>query len=125
VRNSQLYIGVSCRIIYPGVERPVRLEELRLKFDFALDINRADRRSKLDDFIHKFLLRRYWEVHVCLRAKPCVEKIDVMLDSNSLDRILCKICPFPGHLLFGGVQIPKRAADQYQYNDNQDNDLPG
>jgi hypothetical protein len=68
MRNAEVKIGVSCRVIYPRVEGTVRLEKLRLKFHLALQINRADRRSHLNNFVHKFLLRRDWEIHARLRA---------------------------------------------------------
>ncbi len=47
MRNEQVKVGVSRRIIYAPVEVPVRLEKLRVKFDVALDVDRTSRRSEL------------------------------------------------------------------------------
>jgi hypothetical protein len=53
------------------MERPVRLEELRVKFNLALNVNRANRRSKLHNLVHKLLLcSRGGEGHAHLRAEP-------------------------------------------------------
>jgi len=68
MRNADVKIGVSCRVIYPRVEGTVRLEKLRLEFNLALQINRGGGRSHLHNFIHKFLLRRDWEIHARLWA---------------------------------------------------------
>jgi hypothetical protein len=108
------------------VERAVRLEELRIKFNLALNVNRANRRSKLHNLVHKLLLcSRGGEGHAHLRAEPCDEKIAVVLDSNFLNCLLAKLRSFPGRILFIGVKPPPRATKQRQHNDQQDHDLPG
>ena len=68
MRNAQIKIGVFYRVIYPRVEVTLRLEKLRLKFHLALQINRADRRSHLHNFVHKLLLRRNRKIHPRLWA---------------------------------------------------------
>jgi len=68
MRNDEVKIGVLCRVIYACMEATVRLEKLRLEFNLALQINRGGGRSHLHNFIHKFLLRRDWEIHARLRA---------------------------------------------------------
>ena len=48
----------------------MRLEELRLKFNLALNVYRANRRSKLHNLVHKLLLcSRGGEGHAHLRAE--------------------------------------------------------
>ena len=42
MRNEEVNIGVSRRIIYACLEVPVRLEKLGVKFDLALDVYRAE-----------------------------------------------------------------------------------
>ena len=126
MRNGEIHIGVSRWIIYPRVERAVRLEELRIKFNLALNVNRANRRSKLHNLVHKLLLcSRGGEGHAHLRAEPCDEKIAVVLDSNFLERFLGKRCSFFGRILFVGIKPPPRATKQRQHNDEQNHNLPG
>ena len=57
MRNEEVNVGVSRRIIYACLEVPVRLEKLGVKFDVALDVNRASRRSELGNLGKKILLR--------------------------------------------------------------------
>jgi hypothetical protein len=71
MRDGQIHIGVSRWIIYPRVERTVWLEELRSKFNFALNVGWANRRSELRNLVHKLLLcSRGGEGHAHLRAEP-------------------------------------------------------
>ena len=70
MRNGEIYIGVSRWIIYSRMERTMRLEELRLKLNLALNVYRANRRSKLHNLVHKLLLcSRGGEGHAHLRAE--------------------------------------------------------
>jgi len=39
------------------MERPVWLEELRIKFNLALNIDRANRRPEVHNLVHELLLR--------------------------------------------------------------------
>ena len=68
MRNEEINICVSGRIIYAPLEVPVRLEKLRVKLDVALDVYRASRRPKLGNLRKKVLLRRCREIHVRCRA---------------------------------------------------------
>jgi hypothetical protein len=106
------------------MERAVRLEELRLEFNLALSVDRADRRSEPHNLTHELLLRRSGEIHARLRAKPRIKKIDVMLDSNFLERLVRKVSPFLSRILFIGIKPPPRAAKQRQHNDEQNHNLP-
>jgi hypothetical protein len=99
------------------MERPVWLEELRLKFDLALNIDRPNRRAQLHNLIHEFLLRRNRIIHARPRTEPRIEEISVVLDSNFLERFLSKVCSFLGCTLFVGIQPPPRATKQRQHND--------
>jgi hypothetical protein len=107
------------------MERAVWLEELRVKFNLALNIDRPNRRAELHNLIHEFLLRRNRIIHARLRTEPRIEKIRVVLDSNFLERFLGKVCSFPGGILFVGIKPPPRATKQSQYNDDQNHNLPG
>jgi hypothetical protein len=107
------------------MERPVWLEELRIKFNLALNIDRPNRRAQLHNLIHEFLLRRSRKIHARLRTEPRIEEIGVVLDTNFLERFLSKRCSFPGRILFVGIKPPPRATKQRQHNDKQNNDLPG
>jgi hypothetical protein len=126
VRNGEIHIGVSRWIIDPRVERAVWLKELRVKFNLALNVNRANRRSKLHNLVHKLLLcSRGGEGHAHLRAEPGDEKIAVVLDSNFLGRVSGKCCSFPGRIVFVGIKPPPRTTKQRQDNDEQNHHLPG
>jgi len=107
------------------MERPVWLEELRIKFNLALNIDRPNRRAELHNLIHEFLLRRSRKIHARLRTEPRIEEIGVVLDTNFLERFLGKRCSFFGRILFAGIKPPPRATKQRQHDDEQNNDLPG
>ena len=107
------------------MERPVWLEELRIKFNLALNINRANRRTELHNLVHKLLLCRCRKIHAGLRTEPRIEEIGVVLDSNFLDRFLAKLRSFFSRILFVGIKPPPRATKQRQHDDEQNNDLPG
>ena len=107
------------------MERPVWLEELRIKFNLALNIDRPNRRAQLHNLIHEFLLRRSRKIHARLRTEPRIEEIGVVLDTNFLERFLGKPYSFPGRILFVGIKPPPRATKQRQYNDDQNHNLPG
>ena len=107
------------------MERAVWLEKLRIKFNLALNIDRADRRGEPHNLIHEFLLRRSREIHARLRTEPRIEEISVVLDSNFLDRVSGKCCSFLGCILFIGIKPPPCATKQRQHYDEQNNDLPG
>jgi hypothetical protein len=107
------------------MERPVWLEELRLKFDLALNIDRPNRRAQLHNLIHEFLLGRSRKIHALLRTEPRIEEISVVLDRNFLDRFLGKPCSFLGRILFVGIKPPPRATKQRQHDDDQNHNLPG
>ena len=107
------------------MERPVWLEELRIKFNLALNIDRPNWRAQLHDLVHELLLRRSRKIHARLRTEPRIEEIGVVLDTNFLDRVPGKCCSFPGCILFIGIKPPPRAPKQRQHNDQQNNDLPG
>ena len=107
------------------MERPVWLEELRIKFNLALNIGRTDRRAEPHNLIHEFLLRRSRKIHARLRTEPRIEVINIVLDSNFLGRFLGKRCSFCGRILFVGIKPPPRATKQRQHNNEQNNNLPG
>jgi hypothetical protein len=107
------------------MERPVWLEELRIKFNLALNIDRPNWRAQLHNLIHEFLLRRNRIIHSRLRTEPRIEEISVVLDSNFLERFLGKPCSFPGRILFVGIKPPPRATKQRQHDDEQNHNLPG
>jgi len=107
------------------MERPVWLEELRIKFNLALNVDRPNRRSELHNLVHELLLRRRRKIHARLRTEPRIEKITIVLDSNFLHRVPGKCCSFPGCILFVGIKPPPRATKQRQNNDQQNNNLPG
>ena len=107
------------------MERPVWLEELRIKFNLALNIDRPNRRAEPHNLIHEFLLRRSRKIHARLRTEPRIEEISVVLDSNFLDRFPGKRCSFLGRILFVGIKPPPRATKQRQHNDEQNHNLPG
>lgn len=71
MRDGQVHIGVPRWIIDSPMERAVRLEKLRIEFDFALNIDWTNRRAELHNLVHKLLLRsRGGEGHAHLRAEP-------------------------------------------------------
>jgi len=107
------------------MERPVWLEELRIKFNLALNIDRPNRRAQLHNLIHEFLLRRSRKIRARLRTEPRIEELRVVLDSNFLERFLGEVCSFPAGILFVGIKPPPRATKQRQHNDEQNNDLSG
>ena len=107
------------------MERPVWFEELRIKFNLALNIGRPNRRAELHNLIHEFLLRRSREIHARLRTEPRIEEIGVVLDSNFLNRFLAKLRSFFSCILFVGIKPPPRASKQRQHDDEQNHNLPG
>jgi len=107
------------------MERPVWLEELRIKFNLALNIDRPNRRAELHNLIHEFLLRRSRKIHARMRTEPRIEEISVVLNSNFLDRFPGKRRSFLGRILFVGIKPPPRATKQRQHNDEQNHNLPG
>jgi len=72
----------------------VWLEELRIKFNLALNIDRANRCSEPHNLVHEFLLRRSRKIHARLRTEPRIEEISVVLDSNFLERFVGEISSF-------------------------------
>jgi len=124
MRNGEVKVGVSCRIVYPCLEVPVRLEELRVKLDLALDVNRASRRSELGNLRKKILLRGLRKIHARLRAQMRVEEVYITLNNDALGSVPSELFSFPGHFLFGGAEPPITNANQSQYNDEDNNDLP-
>jgi hypothetical protein len=107
------------------MERPAWLEELRLKFNLALNIDRANRGAELHNLVHEFLLRRRGKIHARLRTEPRIEEITIVLDRNFLERFLGKRCSFLGRILFVGIKPPPRATKQHQHDDEQNHNLPG
>jgi hypothetical protein len=107
------------------MERPVWLEELRIKFNLALNIDRADRGSEPQNLVHKLRLRRSRKIHPCLRTEPRIKEITVMLDSNFLERFLGKRCSFPGRIRFVGIKPPPRTTKQHEHDDHQNHNLAG
>ena len=107
------------------MERSVWFEELRLKFNLALNVDRPNWRAELHNLVHEFLLRRRRKIHARLWTEPRIEEITIVLDSNFLERFLGKICSFLGRILFVGIKPPPSATKQRQHNDEQNNDLPG
>lgn len=81
----------------------MRLEELGIKFNLALDVDGANRRSEQHDLIHKLRLRRSGKIHACLRTEFRIKEINVVLDSNFLDCFLGERCPFVDSILFVGI----------------------
>src|SRR5207244_5113521 len=124
MRNEEVNIGVSRRIIYAPMEVPVRLEKLRVKFDVALDVNRASRRSELGNLRKKVLLRRWRKIHARLRAQMRGKELCITLNSDALHGVLGELFSFPGHLLFVREEPPKTNANQSEHNDEDNNDLP-
>jgi hypothetical protein len=107
------------------MERPVWLEELRVKFNLALNIGRPNRRAEPHNLIHEFLLRRSRIIHARLRTEPRIEEISVVLGANFLERFPGKCCSFSGRILFAGIQPPPSATKQRQHDDEQNHNLPG
>jgi hypothetical protein len=107
------------------MERPVRLEELRLKFNLALNIDRPDRCSELHNLVHELLLRRSRKIHARPRTEPRIEKITIVLDRNFLERFLGKLYSFFGRILFAGRKPPPRATKQREHDDEQNHSLRG
>src|SRR5438876_7218863 len=101
-----------------------RLEKVLLKLDVALDVNRANRRSKLSNFGHKLLLCRRRKIHARRRTQSRCEKVQIVLDSDALDRFLGEFFSFLGHGLFVGQEPPKPNPNQSQHDDEQGNYLP-
>ena len=125
MRNGEVNVRIFCRIIYARLKVPVRFEKLRIKFDVALDINRASRRSELGNLRKKVLLRRWRKIYPRLRAQMRVKKINIALDNDALDSVPGELFSFPGRFLFGGAEPPITNANQSQHNDENNNDLPG
>ena len=96
MRDGQIHIGVSRRVINPGMKRSAWLEELGSKLDFPLNVGRANRRSELRNLIHKLLLRRSGKIHARLGTEPRIEEINVVLDSDFVNGFPGEICPFLG-----------------------------
>jgi hypothetical protein len=107
------------------MERPARLKELRLKFNLALNIDRANRRSELHNLIHELLLRRSGKIHARLRTEPRIEEINIVLDSNFLERFVGELSSLFGRILFVGIKPPPCATKQHHYDDEQNHNLPG
>src|SRR5262245_169087 len=124
MRDGEVHIGVFRWIIYSRMERAVWLEELRLEFNLALNVDGADRRSESHNLTHELLLRRRRKIHSGLRTQPRIEKINVMLDSNFLERLVGKVFSFPSRILFVGIEVHPRATKQRQHNDEQNHNLP-
>src|SRR5438128_5743304 len=99
MRNDEVNIGVSRRIIYASLEVPVRLEKLRIKLDVALDVNRASRRPELGNLRKKVLLRRKRKIHPRLRTQMRGEEFYITLNGDALHGVLGELFSFPGHLL--------------------------
>ena len=78
------------------MERPVWLEELGIKFNLALNVHRANWRPELYNLVHELLLCRRRKIHARLRTEPRIEEINIVLNSNFLDRFLGKRCSFFG-----------------------------
>lgn len=95
----------------------MRLEELGIKFNLALDVDGTNRGSERHDLIHKLRLRRSGKIHARLRTEFRIKEINVVLDSNFLDCFLGKRCPFVDGILFVGIQPPPGATKQRQHND--------
>jgi hypothetical protein len=70
-------------------------------------------------------LRRSRKIHARLRAEPRIEKINVVLDSNFLDRFLGERRSFVGRILFIGRKPPPRASKQRHNDYDQNHNLPG
>jgi len=117
MRNGQIHIGVSRWIIYPRVERAVWLKELRSKFNLALSVDRANRGAELHNLVYELLLRRSRKIHARLRTEPGIEEVDVVLDSNLLDRLVGKVSSFLGRILFVGIEPPPCANKQQHQDD--------
>jgi hypothetical protein len=94
------------------MERPVWLEELGIKFNLALDVGRANRGTELHNLVYELLLRRSRKIHACLGTEPGIEEVDVVLDSNLLDRLVGKVFSFLGRTLFVGIKPPPCATKQ-------------
>ena len=107
------------------MERPVWLKELRVKFNLALNIDRANRRSEPHNLAHKLLLRRSRKIHARLRTEAGIKKIDIVLDSNFLERFVRKVSSLFGRILFVGIEPPPGATKQRQHDNENNNDLPG
>ena len=101
------------------------LKELRSKFNLALSVNRANRGPELDNLVHEFLLRRSRKIHARLRTEPGIEEVDVVLDSNFLDRLVGKVSSFLGRILFVGIEPPPCANKQQHQDDEHNQNLPG
>jgi hypothetical protein len=125
MRNGEVHVRVSRWIIDPRMERPVWLEELRLKFNLALNVDRPNRRPEPHNLVYELYLRRRRKIHARLRAEPRIEEIRIVLDSNFLERFVGKVSSFFGRILFVGIKPPPRATKQGHHNNEQNNDLPG
>jgi hypothetical protein len=107
------------------MKRPVRLKELRIKFNLPLNVDRANRRSEPHNLAHELLLRRSRKIRACLRTKPRIEKVNIMLESNFLECFVGKVPPFPGRTLFVGIKPPPRATKQRHHDYEQNHNLAG
>ena len=103
----------------------MRLEELRIKFNFALNVDRANRGPEPHNLVHELLLRRSRKIHARLWAEPRIKEIDIVLDSNFLERFVGKVSSFFGRILFVGIKPPPRAAKQHEHDDHQNHNLSG
>jgi len=100
------------------MERPVWLEELGIKFNLALNVDRANRGAELHNLVHELLLCRSGKIHACLRTEPRIKEINIVLDSNFLGRFPGKVCSFLDRILFVGIKPPPRATQQRQHNND-------
>ena len=101
------------------------LEELRSKFNLALNVGRANSGPELHNLVHELLLRRSRKIHARLRTEPGIEEVDVVLDSNLLDRLVGKVSSFLRRTLFVGIKPPPYANKQQHEDDEHDQNLPG
>jgi hypothetical protein len=53
-----------------------------------------------------------------------VEEVYITLNNDALGSVPSELFSFPGHFLFGGAEPPITNANQSQYNDEDNNDLP-
>jgi len=124
MRDGDVHIGVFRWIIYPRMERAVWLEELRLEFNLALNVDGTDRRPESHNLTHELLLGGRRKIHSGLRTEPRIEKINIMLGRNFLERLVGKFFSFFGRILFIGIEVPPRATKQRQHNDEENHNLP-
>jgi hypothetical protein len=90
-----------------------------------LNVHRPNGSPELHNLVHELLLRRSRKIHARLRTEPRIKKINIVLTSNFLGRFPGKRCSFPGCILLIRIKPPPSATKQRQYDDQQNNDLPG